>query len=411
MTRNRVAASLPRSVAGGALAAFVAACGSSGGGGTPSSSATASKSPVKLGLVQPLSGPLAYLGTPFLHGFQAAVNAANASGGAGGHRVDLIVQDDQGDTSKNIVATRDVASQGAVAIYEDPVTNVFNALVPLAASLKITLMSGGTSSAVLVPAQQYIFGSDIPPPAEAPTELGAAAALLGKQNFTLNSVYSTTPASEEWGRNVATLAPRQGATVLHNISTPTAAADMTSAAEQAVSGNPDVILGEITEGNLIPLITKIRQKGYTGPIINYHGAGSDTDLQQLADKGFYAARTSADYGESSAGKPGVAAYQKATDAAGYVKDATGNTQYPNGYVAGIMYLAGIEKCGDPCTNEKFSAAMNSLDKDTGGLTFSPVRFTSSKHQGLTNEVFYSWDGSKVTPALNGKSFTGILPVT
>jgi branched-chain amino acid transport system substrate-binding protein len=342
---------------------------------------------------------------------QAAVNAANAKGGANGHHIDLVVEDDQADASKNIVATRAEAAQGVVAIFENPITNVFNALVPVASTLNVTLLSAGTSSAVLIPAQQWIFGSDIPPPAEAPTELSVATSLLGKQAIRIAVTYAQTPASEEWNRNLATLAGRQGATILHSTTIPVVAADLTSQAEQVAAGNPEAVLAEITEANLIPMVRKLREKGFTGPIINYHGAGSDKDLEQLKDTKLYVARTNADYNQDATGKPGLAAYQKATQAAGYVDDATGNTQYPNGYVAGLMFIGAIEKCADPCNATQFNAAMNSLNLDTGGFTFSPVQFSSSRHQGLTAEVFYTWDGSKIVPALNEKSYPGILPVT
>lgn len=81
-----------------AMAVALAACGSSStsGGGSSASRSSAVGSPYQIGVMADLTGPAATLGVPQMAGITFWADQTNASGGIGGHRVELVSCDTQG---------------------------------------------------------------------------------------------------------------------------------------------------------------------------------------------------------------------------------------------------------------------------------------------------------------------------
>lgn len=103
-----------------ALAALAASCGGSadkpepsGGGGDE----------IRIGVVHPLSGPVAAYGKGSLSGVKMRVDELNAAGGVGGRKIRLCVEDDKGDSTAAVNSfTKLVGSDKVVAVIA-PVTS------------------------------------------------------------------------------------------------------------------------------------------------------------------------------------------------------------------------------------------------------------------------------------------------
>ncbi len=95
-----------------AAALLLTAC-SAGGGGAVKSTTAADKTPIKIGVITPVSGPLATIGQAELNGVQIAVKLANAKGGINGHPIDLLQGDDQGTPATAVSVMQSLSSQGA----------------------------------------------------------------------------------------------------------------------------------------------------------------------------------------------------------------------------------------------------------------------------------------------------------
>src|SRR5690606_29729426 len=87
--------------------ALVAAVGCGGNGEADSNSSE----PLKIGVIGPLSGPLARGGEDHLRGYQLAVDEVNEKGGVNGRKVELVPGDavtpDQGITEARRLATQE----------------------------------------------------------------------------------------------------------------------------------------------------------------------------------------------------------------------------------------------------------------------------------------------------------------
>ncbi|MFB4308192.1 ABC transporter substrate-binding protein [Actinomadura sp. GTD37] len=90
------------------LVSALSACGGGSGGDDDK---------IVFGFVGALTGPLSSSGIAARVGAEVAVAKANKSGGAGDPEVKLVVRDTGGDATKAVAATRELAQQGAQAIY------------------------------------------------------------------------------------------------------------------------------------------------------------------------------------------------------------------------------------------------------------------------------------------------------
>ncbi|MDI9415804.1 MAG: ABC transporter substrate-binding protein, partial [Bacillota bacterium] len=65
--------------------------------------------PVKIGAAGPFTGDLSKIGLDALNAIQMAVDEANAEGGIGGRKIEVVVGDDMGDPSKGVLVAEKFA--------------------------------------------------------------------------------------------------------------------------------------------------------------------------------------------------------------------------------------------------------------------------------------------------------------
>jgi branched-chain amino acid transport system substrate-binding protein len=384
---------------------LVAACGSDSG-----SSGSSSKDPYVIGFVGPLSGPVAPSGVALLAGLNAAVDGINNSGGVDGRDLKVSAKDDANDPAQAVSAVRELKSEGAVVMYGPQISGLLGAVADIVTQSKLTTISSAATTATLVPPAPWIFSADIPPQAQAAPALDFAKSLLNKDSLSAGLISIDTPAGAEWFDNVDKIASSEGVQVADEEKIPVGATDVTVAAQKVINGHPDAILTQVTEQILVGLVPKLRSLGFEGPIISYHAAGSNAVLQQLNDKGVYAARSAAPLTDSSDTGAAFVQYQKDAQAAKFEDQANSNGLAVNGYVTGQIIVATLKACGSGCDSDSFHDAISNLDLELPGLTFGPVKYDDDDHQGLDTVRYYHWDGSAVV-AGDDQDYTGTLPVS
>lgn len=102
----------------------------------------AQEAPVRIGLIHPLSGPLAPYGKSSLQGVRMRMDELDAAGGIGGRRIELVIEDDKGDATQSIHAFNKLAGTDKVVAIIAPITST-NALAvrPQAKKLMIPAIS------------------------------------------------------------------------------------------------------------------------------------------------------------------------------------------------------------------------------------------------------------------------------
>jgi branched-chain amino acid transport system substrate-binding protein len=152
-------------------------------------------STIKIGALEPLTGPFATWGKKHLAGAQLAVKEINEKGGVLGAKLELVVYDDKNDAKEAVSAFQKMVEVDKVVAVMGPVSSGIGvALAPEANKAKVTLllhMAG--SHRILTLDNRYVFRTCLP---AAPMNAAPVAQFVKEQN--LKNVASII-ASYEWG--------------------------------------------------------------------------------------------------------------------------------------------------------------------------------------------------------------------
>jgi len=152
-------------------------------------------STIKIGALEPLTGPFATWGKKHLAGAQLAVKEINERGGILGAKLELVVYDDKNDAKEAIAAFQRMVEVDKVVAVMGPVSSgIGAALAPEANKAQVTLllhMAG--SHRILTLSNRYVFRTCLP---AAPMNVAPVAEFIQQQG--LKSVANIV-ASYEWG--------------------------------------------------------------------------------------------------------------------------------------------------------------------------------------------------------------------
>lgn len=105
---------------------------------------------VKIGLIQPLTGSVAYNGTTDVNGSKLALDEINAKGGVLGKKLELVIEDGQCKPANSVNAAEKLIQRDKVAALSGAFcSSATLAVMPVAANYKIPLVTGVSSSAEL----------------------------------------------------------------------------------------------------------------------------------------------------------------------------------------------------------------------------------------------------------------------
>jgi urea transport system substrate-binding protein len=100
------------------------------------------KKPIKIGVVLPMSGGLELFGQQGIQGAQMAVNEINAAGGVlGGHKLELVIEDNKTDPKTAAEKTKKLILRDKVTAVLGPITSANrNAMIPFINKYKTPLL-------------------------------------------------------------------------------------------------------------------------------------------------------------------------------------------------------------------------------------------------------------------------------
>jgi branched-chain amino acid transport system substrate-binding protein len=105
---------------------------------------------IKIGLIQPLTGSVAYNGTTDVNGSKLALDEVNARGGVLGKKVELIIEDGQCKPANSVNAAEKLIQRDKVVALSGAFCSSSTlAVMPIAANYKLPLVTGVSSSAEL----------------------------------------------------------------------------------------------------------------------------------------------------------------------------------------------------------------------------------------------------------------------
>jgi len=132
---------------------FAASLAFAGGGQAAGSGDT-----VSIGAVFPLSGPVAFYGNESRDGALLAVEELNAAGGLLGRRINLISEDDEGDSAKTISAfTKLTTRDGVRIVLGSSTSGPTMAISALAQANRVVLISPSATNINVTKAGDFVF--------------------------------------------------------------------------------------------------------------------------------------------------------------------------------------------------------------------------------------------------------------
>lgn len=116
---------------------------------------------IKVGVIQPLTGSVAYNGQAFVAGAKLAVEQRNAAGGVAGKKIELVIEDGQCRPANSVNAAEKLIQRDkVVAVTGAFCSSATAAVMPVAEKYKVPLLSGVSSKADLTEkGMQYFFRS------------------------------------------------------------------------------------------------------------------------------------------------------------------------------------------------------------------------------------------------------------
>lgn len=226
--------------------------------------------PIKIGVIQCLSGAAAPFGIPQRDVAKMMVDRVNAEGGVNGRKLELAIHDDQTNpTEAARGATRLIRQEGVVAIVGSSTTGNTLALMPIAQAAKVPVLAGisaVTATASSNPFFPWIFRTSTSSHQNMVALLEKMAFAPGRKRIAL--FYQEDAFGKEEAEIAAALVKEKpGFTIVENTGAAPNAIDLTAPATRIRNANPDVVLMHTSApamgGNFV---RAARQVGLQAPI-------------------------------------------------------------------------------------------------------------------------------------------------
>ena len=151
---------------------------------------------IRIGLVEPVTGSVAYNGNSVVEGAKLAISEVNTAGGILGKQVRLVIEDGQCQPSASVNAVEKLVQKDKVALLVGAFcSSATAAIMPVAQKYKIPLITAVSSKADLTEqGNRYFFRA-----AETDALMARAFAKILAQELKLNSV-AYVGVNDDWGR-------------------------------------------------------------------------------------------------------------------------------------------------------------------------------------------------------------------
>ena len=253
--------------------------------GCSSSSSAGSDTPIKIGIVSPISGDLALDAKEMNRGYQLAVDTVNKDGGIKGRKVEIVFADantpEQGASAAQRLATRenvDIMGGTLISAVSDTASQTaqrYNKLFWETNALAKTLTERKLNNYIRVGMNAANFGD----------YAAAVLPLIAKQ---LNKPVADLKVYIEheksiYGTSIADLqeaaVKKAGATVLGNAAHDSAASDLTASVLKAKKAKPDIVMFTGYNEGILYLRTA-KAQNFRPPAYLFSGAGDAASVKE-----------------------------------------------------------------------------------------------------------------------------------
>jgi branched-chain amino acid transport system substrate-binding protein len=239
---------------------LMTACGSSG-----DNNGTTNTTPIKVGVIGPMSGFESFIGPDILKGVQVAVEQINANGGILGRQVQIVTADTGGDAVDAVPALQKLINVDQVNLIIGPSSLEAAAVLPLLQQSKIPdIIVGGTTQLDNL-TSKYVWRSS-------PSDnlLGVSMAFYANsKGYTKAAlVFGSNESAQTLKSPVIEAFKRHGGTIVADISLVPDQSSYRSEIEQLYATNPQVVFTQVDAQTGATLFSEIKElKGLGLPFV------------------------------------------------------------------------------------------------------------------------------------------------
>ena len=135
--------------------------------GAVASGAQAAEKPVKIGVQAPITGDYAAEGQGIQNGVKLLIDQQNAKGGLLGHKLEMVVCDDEGKPATAAICGRKLVNEGVIAVIGSYTSGGALAAAPIYSAANVIQTSSGTSDELTQKGWKTFFRNAPPNSAEA----------------------------------------------------------------------------------------------------------------------------------------------------------------------------------------------------------------------------------------------------
>lgn len=363
------------------------------GGGTgsdPDGSTPTGGSPVRIGFVGTLSGPAGANIGPIRDGVQVWVNHVNAHGGVNGHRVELVVADDRGDSARHRSLLQQlVEERGVLAFVGNADVLLGPVSVDYLARAGIPRIGGDTGG-------DWMYANDLTFP-QATSGLGLVQAGFASvaqravaDGKTRIAVISCQEAQvcRDGTRIYPALASTYGVQIVYQATTSIAQPDFTAECLNAQRAGAEVVIVLLDANSIDRVAASCGRQRYQPTFAWNASLTVDAQKDNPALDGALIAMNVAPWTD-----PSTPALKEFRDAmATYLPSRVPNAGHITGWTAGVLFGRGAARLPEPPTSAAIADGLRQLhDDDLGGLTY-PLTFTA----GQPAPRVVCWFGVRIT---------------
>lgn len=351
-----------------ALALLMAGCNTTAP--TPSEQNPGSEQPnegdIIIGVLAPLTGPVAVYGTSCKNGIDLAVEEINAAGGIDGRRIVLETIDEKGDVGEAVAAYDTLYTRKIVALIGDVTSKPSIAVAELAAEDRMPMITATGTAPEITTKGDNVFRTCFLDPAQ-----GEAMAVFAKNNLEIAKVGVIYDTSDDYTSGVAeafkTKAESVGMEVVAYEGHGSSDQDFKTQLTNIIDKGAEAIMVSDYYGKDALIAAQARELGFEGALIGPDGwdgvvSSVSEEKQQVLNNCYFTNHYSAD-DESEVVQKFLSGYKTK-----YGEDPTAFSAL--GYDSVYIVKAAIEAAGST-ENEAIIAALKNVEVlgVTGAIRF------------------------------------------
>ena len=227
---------------------------------------------IRIGALFSVTGPASFLGEPEKKTLEMLVKDLNAKGGIKGSKIELFIEDTQGDATKAVqLATKLIKNDKVVAIIGPSITGDTMAIIPLVEKEQIPLVSCAAGVKITDPVKKWVFKT----PANDHVAGEKLLDYLGAKKQKNVALLTVSDAYGQSGREqLKALAAKKGFTVVADEVYSPKDTDMTAQLTKIKGTKAEAIICWGTNPGPAVVTRNVKQLGMKIPLYQSHGVAS-----------------------------------------------------------------------------------------------------------------------------------------